>query len=100
MIKGHVKNICDVIFKLISNATENSILMQHLLVDLKQVVARQQIVLVELQNELMHQIQTTKFQQLNDGHGMCLKHLRNFLNHNDATQNIESKRKLNLDFVT
>jgi hypothetical protein len=67
---------------------------------LKQIVGRQQIVLVELQNGLVHQIQATKFQWLNDGHGMCLKHLRNFLNHSDAIQNIESKRKLNLDFVT
>jgi hypothetical protein len=37
-----MKNICDFIFKLILDATENNnMLMQHLLVDLKQVARRQ-----------------------------------------------------------
>jgi len=30
-----MKNICDVIFKLVLDATKNNMLMQHLLVDLK-----------------------------------------------------------------
>ncbi len=34
------KNICDLIFKLILDVTENSMFMQHLLVDLKQVDGR------------------------------------------------------------
>jgi hypothetical protein len=36
--------------------------MQHLLVDLKEVVGRQQTILAELQSELVHPIQATKFQ--------------------------------------
>jgi hypothetical protein len=75
-------------------------LMQHLLVDLKQITRKQHIVLVELQSGLVHLIQATKFQRLNDGHEMCIKRLCNFFTHNDAIQNIKSKRKLNLDFVT
>jgi hypothetical protein len=74
--------------------------MQHLLVDLKQVVGRQHTLLGELQNGLGQLKQTMKFQRLNDGQGMCLKCLHNFLNHSDATQNIKFKRKLNMDFVT
>jgi hypothetical protein len=74
--------------------------MQHLLVDLKHVVGRQHTILAELRSGLVHLKQATKFQQLNDGHGMCLKCLRYFFNHSDATQNIISKRKLNLDFLT
>jgi hypothetical protein len=35
------KNICDFIFKLVSDVVENSMFMQHLLVDLKQVARRQ-----------------------------------------------------------
>jgi hypothetical protein len=31
---------------------------------------------------------------------MWLKYLRNFFSHSDATQNIKSKKKLNLNFVT
>jgi hypothetical protein len=75
-------------------------LMQHLLVDLKQIIGKQHIILAKLQSGLMHLIRATKFQRLNDGHGMCLKRLYNFLSRNDVTQNIKSKRKLNLDFVT
>jgi hypothetical protein len=74
--------------------------MQHLLVDLKQVVGRQQIILVELRSGLVHIIQATKFQWLNNGHGMCLKCLCDFFNRSDVVQNIKSKRKLNLDFLT
>ncbi len=74
--------------------------MQHLLVDLTQVARRQQIISTKLQNGFVHLIQATKFQRLNNGHGMCLKHLRDFLNHNDVAQKIKSKRKLNLDFMT
>jgi hypothetical protein len=74
--------------------------MQHLLVDLKQITGKQHIVLAKLQSGLVHLIQATKFQRLNDGHKMCLKRLCNFLNYSDAIQNIKSKRKLNLDFVT
>jgi hypothetical protein len=40
MIKNPEKNICDPIFKLISDTIENNMFMQHLLVDLKQVVER------------------------------------------------------------
>jgi hypothetical protein len=74
-------------------------IMQHLLVDLKQVAGRKQKILPKLQNALMHPIQATKFQQLNNGHEMCLKRLRDFFNYSDATQNIKSKRKLNMDFM-
>jgi hypothetical protein len=59
--------------------------MQHLLVDLKQVARRQQIILVELQSGLVNSIQVTEFQRLNDGHEMCLKCLCDFLNYSDAT---------------
>jgi hypothetical protein len=38
--KDLVKNICDVMFKLISNTTENNMLRSHLLVDLKQVFGK------------------------------------------------------------
>jgi len=31
---------------------------------------------------------------------MWLKYLRNFFSHSDSTQNIKSKKKLNLNFVT
>jgi hypothetical protein len=48
----------------------------------------------------VHPMQTTKFQWLNDGHKMCLKCLHDFLNHSDVAQNIKSKKKLDLDFVT
>jgi hypothetical protein len=40
---GPEKNICDFILKLVSDVNENNMLMQHLLVDLKQVARRQQI---------------------------------------------------------
>jgi hypothetical protein len=36
-----MKNICDLIFKFVSDATENNMFMQHLLVDLKQVAGKQ-----------------------------------------------------------
>jgi hypothetical protein len=75
-------------------------LMQHLLVDLKQVAIRQHIILAKLQSGLVHPIQAIKFQWLNDGHKMCLKCLCDFFNHNDVVQNIKSKRKLNLDLLT
>ncbi len=80
------KNICDFIFKLISGAIENSMIMQHLLVDLKQIVGRKQTILPKSRNGLMHPIQAMKFQQLNDGHKMCLKCLCDFFSYSDATQ--------------
>jgi hypothetical protein len=40
-IENLVKNIYDLIFKLISNISKNNMLMQHLLLDSKQVVGRQ-----------------------------------------------------------
>jgi hypothetical protein len=40
-------------------------IMQHLLVDLKQVVGRKQTILPKLQSGLMHMIDAMKFQQLN-----------------------------------
>jgi hypothetical protein len=39
----------------------HNMFMQYLLVDLKQVVERQQIILVELQSGLVHPIQVMKF---------------------------------------
>jgi hypothetical protein len=78
-----MKNICDLIFKLVLDIIENNIFVQHLLV-----VERQHTILAKLQNGLMHLIQATKFQQLNDGHEMCLKCLRNFFNHSDVAQKI------------
>ncbi len=83
--KDPENNICDLIFKLILDANENNMFMQHLLVDLKQVARRQQIILVELQSGLVNSIQVTEFQRLNDGHEMCLKCLCDFLNYSDAT---------------
>jgi hypothetical protein len=74
--------------------------MQYLLVNLKQVVERQQLILVELQSGLVHSIQAIKFQWLNDGHKMCIKRLHDFFNNSNAPQNIKSKRKLNLNLVT
>ncbi len=74
--------------------------MQHLLVDLKQVATRHHIILIELWSGFMHSIQATKFQRLNDGHKMYVKCLHNFFSRSDATKNVKSKRKLNLDFVS
>jgi hypothetical protein len=39
---------CNIVLKLVFNASENNMRMQHLLVDLMQVVGKQETILVEL----------------------------------------------------
>jgi hypothetical protein len=78
-----MKNICDLIFKLVLDITKNNMFIQHLLV-----AGRQHTILAKLEYGLMHLIQATKFQQLNDGHEMCLKCLPNFFDHSDVAQKI------------
>jgi len=90
-------NICDFILKLVSNTSENNMMMKHLLVDLMQVIGRQDIILTKLQCGLVHPIHVTKFQGFNNGHMMGLKCMGDFFNHRDAPKKIKSRRKLNMD---